>query len=182
MKSDLTLCVFSFTNEETGSLIGPRLSRELVVSRAQVLFHDSGLRSGPLLELVLRSRHPLGLSGRRGWDGRRPGLADRRCPRRREQAGGGKLSGWAHHPCPGAGKEALQGAQAGSLGSHASCTQLRLCRSRADPGVLSLLAGTHKHTQCMRCSSGRETFFSFLGAGCCSPCRERVKLGSEPGL
>lgn len=159
-------------------MIGPRLSRELVVSRAQFLFHDSGLRPGPRLERVLRSRHTLGEAG----VGRQaPGLAGKRCPRRREQAvercpaGRTVLS-------PGAGKEALQGEPASSLRSPALCTQLCLCRSQADAGV-RFPSGWNPQTHPLYAVQFREgNFFPFLGAGCCCPCREKVKLSSEPGL
>lgn len=123
---------------------------------------DYGLRPGLGLERVLRGRHTLRLSRGLGWEGRRPGLAGRRCPRRREQAVELCPAGCTV-PARGARKDALQGAQAGLLRAPVWCAQLCFCRSRADPGGL-FPSGRNPQTYPLYEVQFRETFPPFFGA------------------
>lgn len=123
--------------------------------------------------------HPQALE-RSGVGGQAPGVGRQEVPPQ-AGTGGGTLSRWLQGSSPGARKDALQGAQAGLLGSHVSCTELGFCRSRADPGGL-FPAGRNPQTYPLYEGQFRETFLPFFGARCYFPCREKVKLGSEPGL
>lgn len=95
-------------------MTGSRSPRELVVSLSPVPFPRLGSSTGVSAGACpAEPTHPRALR-RREWEGP-PGLAGRRCLQ--AGTGGETLSGCAHHPSPRARKEALQGAQASSLGS-----------------------------------------------------------------
>lgn len=112
--------------------------------------------------------HPQALE-RRVWEGRRPGLAGRRCPAVELCPAGCTVPAQARGrtPCrerkPGCSDRMHRALRSASAGIQRT------------PVCCSLLVGTHKHTHCMRCSPGK--LFSLLWCQMLLPLQREGEIG-----